>query len=125
MEPHILIIEDDAELGPLFQELISESGLQCELVASGEQAIARLRDFTPGGVLLDIHLPGVSGLEVLNHIRSDKRLEHVFVAVVTADSMRAKQASSLADRCLIKPLDYADLQELTEVIKERLRSGHH
>ncbi len=106
MQPVVFIIEDDPELGSIFSEILTdymEIGLQTEWITNGDQAITRLQESSPNQVVLDLHLPGVSGLDILKYIRSDTRLEKTAVMVVTADVIGAVIAQELADVVLIKP----------------------
>ncbi len=55
------------------------------MASSGEEGLARLQEgnYPPALILLDVKMPGVSGIEVLRKIRGDKRLNYVHVAIVT------------------------------------------
>jgi len=66
--PRILIVDDDETIRDTLYELLSEEYL-CQTAETGEKAFARLEADTYDTVLTDISMPGLSGLELLGHIR--------------------------------------------------------
>jgi CheY-like chemotaxis protein len=109
----VLIVEDDHELGPIFMEILVSTGLAGELIQDGQIAYERLGVAEPDLVVIDLHLPGVSGLELLEYIRGDARLDNTRVVVMTADVPMADVAGKLADEVLIKP---ASVESFVEMI---------
>ena len=105
----ILIIEDDVDLGEVVSFVLQEAGFTTELIRDGSAALKRMNDEVPSLVMLDMHLPGASGLEILNYIRSDSRLMHTRVLVTTADPLMAKAAADRADLIFTKPYSVGDL----------------
>ena len=73
----------------------------------------RLGQIAPAVVILDLHLPGVSGMDILAYIRSEKRLTLTNVVVTTADAILAEQVNEIADMVLIKPITFSQLRDLT------------
>jgi two-component system nitrogen regulation response regulator NtrX len=61
----ILIVEDERELGRLFEDYVSSLGHRAEVVGSAEAALERLQAARPHVIILDVKLPGMSGLEFL------------------------------------------------------------
>jgi DNA-binding response OmpR family regulator len=112
-KPIGLIIEDDEDLSIIFSEALNAAGFQTEIIRNGRLAIERLKVVTPEIVSLDMHLPGVSGLEILKYIRSEKRLALTNVVVTTADAVMAEQVRESADFVLIKPITFGQLRDLT------------
>jgi DNA-binding response OmpR family regulator len=113
-ERWILIVEDDTELGSAFAEVLDMSGLRTQLVRDGRAALNTLADTVPDLVLLDLHLPEVSGLTVLDYIRSNKRLEATRVVIVSADVVRAQRLKERADLVLVKPVGFNEIFSLVE-----------
>jgi len=62
---HILVVEDERELGRVFDDYMKELGHRAEVVGSAEAALERLRAAPPHVIILDVKLPGMSGLEFL------------------------------------------------------------
>jgi two-component system, OmpR family, response regulator AdeR len=112
-KPLALIVEDDEDLSIIFTEALSAAGFQTETVRNGQLAMDRLHVVTPEVVSLDMHLPGVSGIDILKYIRSEKRLAMTNVVVTTADVVIAEQVRETADFVLIKPITFGQLRDLT------------
>jgi DNA-binding response OmpR family regulator len=61
----VLVVEDETDLGEVFRDFLSELGHQAVLVRSAEAALGKLQSERPDAIILDIHLPGMSGLDFL------------------------------------------------------------
>jgi DNA-binding response OmpR family regulator len=61
----VLVVEDETDLGEVFRDFLSELGHQPVLVRSAEAALGKLQSEPPDAIILDIHLPGMSGLDFL------------------------------------------------------------
>ncbi len=66
--PRVLIVDDEQVVCDLLHDELSEGGYQCTTVLSGDDALAKLAAQDFDVVLLDIRLPGMSGMEVLREI---------------------------------------------------------
>lgn len=108
-----LVIEDDEDLATIFSEALQTADYQVEAIRDGLLAKARLQEIEPHVVVLDMHLPGVSGADLLNQIRADKRLKHTVVVVATADARMGEAFTEIADFVLIKPITFTQLRDLT------------
>jgi two-component system response regulator MprA len=110
-QPTILVCDDDDGLRELMKVTLSPGYRVVEAV-DGPQALTALASDRPDVVLLDVMLPGYSGLQVLEAMRSDDDLRAVPVIVVSAwqtpaDREAASQAG--ADAFLGKPFELEDL----------------
>lgn len=120
MKPcQVVVVEDDRELGELVLEALGME-LDCEmrLIVDGTEALEWLSsDFAhhhpPGLMILDVHLPGVSGLHLLDYIRSHESFTATRVVVTTADSMLLEKARHKADWLLLKPVAYSHFAEIS------------
>ena len=87
MEQTLLIIDDDENDVLLTKSIISKigMGIRIEVASSGEEGLARLREGTipPALILLDVKMPGISGIDVLRKIRDDRQLDPVPVVIIT------------------------------------------
>lgn len=117
-KPFALLIEDDRDIAALFRHVLDMAGYRTEIVFEGNQAIERLSAIRPDVVLLDLQLPGISGVEILKHMRSEERLKTVPVVVITAYAYYADSLPVEPDLFLLKPVDIHDLSNLIQ----RLRS---
>jgi len=111
-ERYAMIIEDNEDLAIIFAEALQAAGLQTDIVQDGETAIEQLRDSIPGIIILDLHLPYVSGEEILTQIRSDDRFAKTKVIIATADPRMADMLKDRADLVLLKPISFGQLRDL-------------
>jgi DNA-binding response OmpR family regulator len=107
------VIEDDEDLSTIFTEALLAANYQVETISNGLIARQRLQEGAPHLVLLDLHLPGLSGEDLLAQIRADKRLAKTIVVIATADARLGDAYRESADFILIKPISYAQLRDLT------------
>jgi len=108
-----LIIEDDPDLAAIFTEALQAADYQTETIRDGQEARQRLRQVVPKLVVLDMHLPNVSGRELLYLLRHDARLRKTLVMIVTADARMVETYGDQADYVLIKPVIFSQLRDLT------------
>lgn len=114
MKPVALIVEDDTELNEIFALAIEEAGYTTQIVTDGEKALAELRELTPALIILDLHLPFVSGEMVFEYIKQEPRFDSAWVVLATADSHRAQQLQDQVDWVLLKPISFTQLRNLTQ-----------
>ena len=112
----VLIVEDDAVLREFLRTALADE-FDVVDAGTGEEAVELARRLRPDVVILDVMLPGVSGLDIVREIRADRELRDTPVLVMTAfsdiDPSEAEAAG--ADKFLSKPFD---LLELTETVRE-------
>ncbi len=82
----ILIVEDDDLLRELYLQVLGSQGHEVEALPSGSSVISKLRQFRPNLIILDIILPGKSGIEVLEEIKLGKEFKDIPVLMVTGVS---------------------------------------
>jgi two-component system cell cycle response regulator DivK len=112
---HALIIEDDMQLGPLFRTILEQLQVSSEIISNGRTAEARLADpeaAIPHLIVLDIQLPGISGVDLLRQIRSAPHLKGVKVVVISATLFVARDAELDADLMLAKPVSVDQMLDL-------------
>lgn len=112
-KPLALIIEDDEDLASIFTEATRAAGYNVETLRTGDAALARLDEVTPFLVVLDLHLPGVTGAQILKHIRDDQRLAKSLVIIASADDRLADYNRDRATMVLLKPISFVQLRDLT------------
>ncbi len=108
-----LVVEDDEDIAEIFNQSLINSGFTTEVIHDGAVAQQHLKEVVPHIVVLDIHLPNVSGQTLLKQIRADARLVETIVLVATADAMIADLDRDQADFVLVKPISYMQLRDLT------------
>ena len=108
------IVEDYEDSATIFQWALEKAGYDVEVARDGAVAKKRLAEIIPDLILLDLHMPNVSGDKLLEQIHSDKRLSNTRVFLATADANMAAQLRDQAELVLLKPISPAQLQELAE-----------
>ena len=119
----ILICEDDPNLRTLMRLAVG-NGFDFLEAPNGDAALELLRSAQPDLVVLDLMLPGRSGLDLLAEIRGDDDFEGTPVVVISAWSHADVDAVAAgADRFVAKPFDPAELHTaVVDLLEERDRS---
>lgn len=107
-----LVIEDNPDIAEVFRVAFQRSHFEVEVLADGNEALNRLSDALPQVIILDLHLPGLHGTEILKRIRADDRLKDAHIIITSADPYLASKYREQADRVLIKPVSYGELRDL-------------
>ena len=105
----LLIVEDDASLRKLYESEFADDGYEVMSVASGEEALERLRSSPPEAVVLDIRLGGMDGLDVLRRIL-DSRPAVAVILNSAYPSYKQSFASWSADGYVVKSSDLTELK---------------
>ena len=115
-----LIIEDDEDLANIFAEALLGIGLEVENLTDGESARQRLAGGeVPFVILLDMHLPHVSGKDLLEEIKNDPRFTNTWLMITTADARLAEDFRDQVDFALIKPILFGQLRDLVKRLKPK------
>jgi DNA-binding response OmpR family regulator len=110
-----LVIEDEVPLAEIFAKALKVAGYQTGEIYNGQEALDYLRQMeeAPSLILLDFHLPLVSGKEILQFIRENDRFARTRVIMATSDSAAmVGEIEKKADLVLLKPISYWQLREL-------------
>jgi CheY-like chemotaxis protein len=114
MPPTILICEDEPSLRELVRATLGPA-YRCADAATGDEALELARELAPDVIVLDLMLPGRSGLDVLAELRSDEAIRDTPVVVMTAWTHAQEAAlASGADRFLAKPFEPDELKALVD-----------
>ena len=110
----ILVCDDDPSLRELVRAVLGPAYRFAE-AADGIEALALARELRPDLIVLDVMLPGLSGIEVLEALRLDEELRSIPVVVITAWSHAELDAQVAgADRFVSKPFDPDQLSRAVE-----------
>lgn len=110
MVKKILIVEDDELNRKLFQSLLHEAGYDVLAAADGDEAIEIMRKESPDLILLDIIMPGKSGLEVLKILKDEGLLRSSKVYALTATYLSEKDVKNF-DGVITKPIRIIEFKE--------------
>jgi cyclic di-GMP phosphodiesterase len=127
----LLIVEDDDQIRTLLAYLLGQSGYAVFTATTGEEALARRAECNPDLVLLDVHLPGRSGHDVLREIRASEDGRLLPVVMMTGWVSRQEKLDALAAGVtdfIVKPFDPEEMvarvrslvsfKSLTDVLEE-------
>ena len=117
MKPLALVIEDVVEQAVMFSEALQWAGYDTDIVNDGLEGQKWLEETVPHLVLLDLHIPKVSGQELLQQIKSNPLFESTRVVLATGDSSLAEQLADGVDLVLLKPIDLIQLRDLAIRLK--------
>jgi DNA-binding response OmpR family regulator len=118
-KPLALIIEDDDDLSEIFSMTLRSGGFETEIVRDGQLALDRLTGIPPALVVLDLHLPHVTGATIFQQIRVNERFSKTAVIVTTADARLADDMRGKADLVLLKPVSVDQLRDLAKRLLQR------
>lgn len=108
----ILVVDDQPDNVQLLSDLLTLHGYAVETASSGQAALDAVARAAPDLVLLDVVMPGMSGIQVLRRLRADPRLAMLPVVLVTAldpDTERVNGLEAGADDFLAKPVNGSEL----------------
>ncbi len=121
-EVTILVVDDESTFGRLIRDHLERAGHQTIGAASAEEAIEVLKTRTPDLMLLDVHMPGMTGLELLQLLRREGRLPPTIVMSAYGQLDTALQAvRSGAMDFLSKPFRLPEVELKVELALERSR----
>lgn len=107
MAQTVLIVEDNEMNMKLFHDLLSAHGYGTLQTRDGIEALALAREHTPNLIVMDIQLPGISGLEVVRWLKEDANLRDIPIVAVTAFAMKGDEEKIRTGGCdayLAKPI---------------------
>ncbi|WP_339935022.1 response regulator transcription factor [Vreelandella glaciei] len=116
----VLVVDDEPNIVLSLEFLMEQAGFEVVTAEDGEQALARVNDSQPDLLLLDISLPGISGFDVLERLRSEEATAQLPIIMLTAhgrDVEREKGMALGADDYITKPFS---TQSLVEKVKALL-----
>jgi len=123
MTARVLVVEDTPANMKLVTMLLAREGYEVLQARTAEDAIAMARAKAPDLVLMDLHLPGMDGLQATQVLKADERTSAVPVVAVTAMAMRGDEERILAAGCdayVAKPIRYREfLKEVADVLRSR------
>ncbi|NOY56007.1 MAG: response regulator transcription factor [Actinobacteria bacterium] len=115
----VLVVEDDETLAQSIRYNLEREGFSVEVVADGSEVLREHKAFGPSLVVLDLMLPGMSGLDVLRELRVDSTVP---VIIVTAKDTEADKVTGLelgADDYVTKPFSMRELLSRIRAILRR------
>ena len=112
---HICIVEDNPDLREIFTTVFDTAAYSVQSAVDGQDALELLAHSRPDVLVLDVNMPRVSGLEVLEHVRQEPTLRDIRVVLVTGNTqVQGTPGTEQADLLLVKPVDIHELRTMVE-----------
>ena len=105
----ILVVDDEPQIRRIMRTTLTAAGYEVDDVRTGEEALAKLREYRPDLVLLDINMPGMSGLAVCRTIRADANVAIIMLTVHNTESAKVEALDAGADDFVTKPFSTPEL----------------
>ena len=109
----VLIVDDEYIGRETLQSVLEGEGYELEMAENGPQAIEKAKQLLPDVILLDVMMPGMTGFEVCQRIRSDPQIAEIPIIILTALDDRESLLNALkagADDFISKPFDRYELR---------------
>jgi len=116
---HVLLIEDEANIAEAIRFLLVRDGWRVTVLTTGEGAMAEIAALAPDLVILDLMLPGQSGLQILQSIRASARLGGLPVLMLTAKGQERDREAALAagvSDFMTKPFDNSQIRAVVRAL---------
>ena len=123
--PLVMVVDDSITMRKVTSRVLENHSIEVVTAQDGLDAIERLQERVPDMMLLDIEMPRMDGYELAQHIRSDARLRHIPIVMITSragQKHRKKAREAGADAYLTKPYQESDLvAQVSEVLNMELQ----
>ncbi len=122
MSEQILIVEDEIKLTNLMSDFLTSHHYQTHLIHHGDEVLSWLESNKPSVILLDIMLPGQSGIELCKAIRKFSNVPIIMVSAKVEEIDRLLGLELGADDYICKPFSYAELVARVKAILRRVNT---
>ena len=120
--PRILVVEDDPDIAALIAHYLEKAGYDSDVVPEGGRALSQARESQPDLIILDLMLPGLSGLEICKALRADNRTNGLPIIMLTARGEESERILGLdmgADDYVVKPFSPNELMARVRALLRR------
>lgn len=115
--PKVLVVDDDENLRSLYKKNLEARNYTVETAVNGEDALAKVQQFNPNIIILDVMMPKMSGIEVLKSLKNDENLKNIPVVMLTGVS----EVSQIKEFLELGAKGYIQKGSSIEEIDRRLR----
>jgi len=122
MSKKVLLADDSITIHKVISITFADEDFDLRIVGDGDAAIAEVREFVPDLVMADVSMPGKSGYEVCESIKSDPRLSHTPVLILagTFEPIDSEELTRVgADDCIVKPFESQELIDKVHALLEK------
>lgn len=119
-----LVVDDDQKLAQGLAIALQYCGFEVTHISDATQAMTTIQTLKPDVVTLDVHMPNISGVEILQSIRQNNELAHISVIITTGmvRMLEDRTINEMADAILLKPLDLTKFTSHARRFAERQRT---
>lgn len=113
----ILAVDDNPANLKLIEFLLDTEGYEIRTAGNAEEALSVLQEFRPRLILMDLQLPGMSGLDLTRRLKAEPATQGVVILALTAFAMKGDEKRALDAGCdgyVAKPIDVETLPSLIE-----------
>ena len=125
MSSRILVVEDDRDIADVVAHHLSRAGFQPDVLSTGSDVIDRVKRDAPALVVLDLMLPGLSGLEICRLMRGDAAVASTPIIMLTARADEEDRVRGLelgADDYITKPFSPKELVARVRAVLRRIQT---
>lgn len=105
----ILVVDDEPQIRRIMRTTLTTAGYEVEDAKTGEEALAKVRDYRPDLVLLDINMPGMGGLAACRALRADPNIAIIMLTVHNTEAAKVEALDAGADDFVTKPFSTPEL----------------
>ena len=119
-DAHILVVDDDESFRRMIQDVLRQTGIRCSVASSGDEALKILDREPVDVVIADIHMPGMSGIELTRVVRNEYNADVIVLTGFVEDFRYAEIIDIGARDFIQKPVSVEELLvRIKRVIRER------
>jgi len=120
---NVLLVDDDDDMLALYDYMLEREGYRVKAVSNGLEAFAEIRASRPDVVVTDIAMPGFSGLDLIEAVRSDNELADLPVVAITSfgENLREQAQAVGATVAIDKPTELTKMREVIDAAVSRPR----
>ena len=118
----IAVVDDEEPVRKALRRLFRSAGMRVETFASGQEALTAMKSHSPDCLVLDLHMPGLTGMDVLRHLgESGARVPTIVITGHDQPGVSTQAMAAGASAYLNKPLDE---NTLLAAVAEAVRGGN-
>ena len=119
----VLVVDDDASIRSLIAELLDDAGYTVLEADCGKMALSLAQEHAPSVALVDYMLPDMSGLDVLERLRTQRESRHIPVMLLSGRAHQLVDRQHGADGVLMKPFDINVLLDRVDALASHMSVG--
>ena len=118
----ILVVDDEPQIRRILRTTLTAASYEVDDAKTGEEGLVKLREFRPDLVLLDINMPGISGIETCREMRADPNVAIIMLTVHNTEAAKVEALDAGADDFVTKPFSTPELLARIRAVMRRAPS---